>query len=156
MTDRGFHESCGTPGAKARDGGTICEDEGYVHLMDDRYEVRDAQYFAGVLNDEGVVDGQKVGAIGGSYGGGLSMPLAALKDRVMLPDGSTRPLDQPGLGQRPDADRRRDPGHPVERPQPTRWRPNGSTLDYVADSRLHRPLRRREAVARQRSLPVGA
>ena len=91
MTDRGFHESCGTPGAKARDGGTICEDEGYVRLMDTRYEVRDAQHFAGLLNNEGVVDGQKVGALGGSYGGGLSMALAALRDRVMLPDGKLVP-----------------------------------------------------------------
>ena len=43
--------------------------------MDDRYEIRDAQFFAGELADEGLVDGQKVGAIGGSYGGGLSLQL---------------------------------------------------------------------------------
>ena len=74
-------------------GGPACNN-GYIHLVDDRYEIRDAQFFAGELADEGLVDGQRIGAIGGSYGGGLSMQLAALKDRTMLPDGS-RPLRNP-------------------------------------------------------------
>ncbi len=155
MTDRGFHESCGTPGAKARDGGTICEDEGYVRLMDTRYEVRDAQQFAGLLNNEGVVDGQKVGALGGSYGGGLSMALARAQGPHDAAGRHTRPLDQPGPGQRADADRRRGPEHPVDRPQ---LRP-GAERQHArlrAGRRLHRTLRRDEAVARQRALPLGA
>ena len=47
--------------------------------MDTRFEVRDAQHFAGVLADEGVAIPDKLGATGGSYGGGLSMALAALR-----------------------------------------------------------------------------
>ena len=93
MTDRGFHESCGSP-ASITAGGSAC-DNGYIHLMDDRYEVRDAQFFAGELADEGLVNGQKVGATGGSYGGGLSLALATLKDRVMMPDGSLVPWTSP-------------------------------------------------------------
>ena len=37
--------------------------------MDTRYEVRDTQYFAGLLADEGLID-RRIGATGGSYGGG--------------------------------------------------------------------------------------
>ena len=103
-----------------------------MRLIDTRYEVRDAQEFAGELVDEGLIDPQKIGAIGGSYGGGMSMALAALKDRTMLPDGSPRPLDEPRRHSRC-----RSPRRPRTSPgptSPTRWRPNGSTLDYVADS----------------------
>jgi predicted acyl esterase len=130
MTDRGFHESCGTPGAKAR-AGAACDD-GYVRLMDTRYEVRDAQEFAGILNNEGVVDGQRVGAMGGSYGGGLSMALAALKDRKMLENSTLVPWTSPA----PDNDPMRIAGAVPNIP----WTdlsyslvPNGSTLDYVTD-----------------------
>jgi dienelactone hydrolase len=45
--------------------------------MDDRYEVRDAQYLISVLADEGVAQPQKIGTTGYSYGGGISMALAA-------------------------------------------------------------------------------
>ena len=124
MTDRGFHESCGSP-ASITAGGAAC-DNGYIHLMDDRYEVRDAQFFAGELADQNLADGQRVGAIGGSYGGGLSLQLASLRDRVMMPDGSLVPWTQPEP-RTADADRRRHPGHPVERPRllahPQRWHP---------------------------------
>ena len=73
-------------------------DNGYIHLMDDRYEISDAQFFAGELADEGLADGQRVGAVGGSYGGGLSLQLATLKDRVMMPDGSLVPWTSPVNG----------------------------------------------------------
>ena len=64
--------------------------------MDTRYEVRDAQYLAGLLVDEGVGRSDRsIGATGGSYGGGLSMALAALKNRVMLPDDSLIPWKSP-------------------------------------------------------------
>ena len=44
--------------------------QGWIHLADTRYEVRDTQYLAGQLADQGLVDGQRIGATGGSYGGG--------------------------------------------------------------------------------------
>ncbi|MGZ5386436.1 MAG: prolyl oligopeptidase family serine peptidase [Solirubrobacterales bacterium] len=129
MTARGFHESCGTPGAKAR-AGSAC-DTGYVRLMDTRYEVRDAQEFAAELADEDVADPQRVGALGGSYGGGLSMALGALKDRKMLPDDSLVPWVSPV-----DNEPLRIAGAVPNIP----WTdlsyslvPNGSTLDYVQD-----------------------
>jgi RNase H-fold protein (predicted Holliday junction resolvase) len=128
MTDRGFHESCGTDAAITA-AGSAC-DHGYIHLMDDRYEVRDAQFFAGELTDEGLADGQRVGATGGSYGGGLSLQLATLKDRVMTPDGSLVPWTSPG-------------GHPMRiagAAPDIPWSdlayaltPNGHKLDYLAD-----------------------
>jgi hypothetical protein len=130
MTDRGFHESCGSP-ASITAGGAACSN-GYIRLMDDRYEVRDAQFFAGELADEGLADGQRVGAIGSSYGGGLSLQLAALKDRVMMPDGSLVPWTSPvnGIpmriaGAAPDIPWS-DLAYSLT--------PNGGTLDYLADS----------------------
>ena len=63
--------------------------------MDDRFEVRDAQYLISVLADEGVAQPQKIGATGYSYGGGISMALAALRDRTMMPDGSLVPWKSP-------------------------------------------------------------
>ena len=64
---------------------------GYNHLLDTRYEVRDAQYLISVLADEGVAEPDEIGATGVSYGGGMSMALAALRNRTMLPDGSWSP-----------------------------------------------------------------
>ena len=130
MTDRGFHESCGSP-ASFTAGGSAC-DNGYIHLMDDRYEVRDAQFFAGELADEGLVNGQKVGATGGSYGGGLSLALASLKDRVMMPDGSLVPWTSPTnhLPMRIAAATPLVPWSDLA----YSLTPNGGTLDYVADS----------------------
>ena len=48
--------------------------KGYIRLIDERYEVRDAQLFAGELADQGVVKSHRIGAIGGSYGGGRPWP----------------------------------------------------------------------------------
>jgi hypothetical protein len=131
MTDRGFHESCGTAGAISAAPAGAC-DNGFIHLMDDRYEIRDAQFFAGELADAGLVDGQRVGATGGSYGGGLSVALASLKDRTMLPDGSLVPWTSP-VGHLPMRIAGAVPVVP--------WTdlvyslmPSGGTLDYVADA----------------------
>lgn len=129
MTARGFNESCGNDAAIAADP-TGCA-SGYIRLMDTRYEVRDAQDFAGTLADEGLVSPTKIGAIGGSYGGGMSMALGALKDRQMKPDGSLVPWTSPH-------------GTPMSiaaaAPE-VPWTdlayaltPNGSTLDYVSDA----------------------
>jgi fermentation-respiration switch protein FrsA (DUF1100 family) len=129
MSDRGWGNSCGSSDPD-RLNPTACG-EGYNHLMDDRYEVRDAQYLISVLADEGVAQPQKIGATGVSYGGGMSMALAALRDRTMLPDGSLVPWKSPG-------------GKPMEVAAAVpQWpwtdlayslMPNGSTLDFVPDS----------------------
>ncbi|MFN8160649.1 MAG: acetylxylan esterase [Solirubrobacterales bacterium] len=129
MTDRGFNESCGNAASVAAEP-TACA-PGYIRLMDERYEVRDAQDFAGRLADEGLVSPTQIAAIGGSYGGGMSMALAALKDRQMMLDGSLVPWKSPE-------------GTPMSlaaaAPE-VPWTdlayaltPNGSTLDYVANA----------------------
>ncbi|HEX6154239.1 MAG TPA: CocE/NonD family hydrolase [Solirubrobacterales bacterium] len=129
MSDRGWGKSCGKE--DLADLLTAACAEGYNHLMDTRYEVRDAQHLIAVLADEGVAQPQKIGATGVSYGGGMSMALAALRNRTMLPDGSLVPWTSPE-------------GTPMElaaaAPQ---WpwsdlayslMPNGSTLDYLPDN----------------------
>jgi dienelactone hydrolase len=131
MTARGFHQSCGKPNAITAAAGA-CATAGWIHLMDDRYEVRDAQFFAGELADEGLIDGQRIGALGGSYGGGLSLQLATLKDRVMMPDGTLVPWTSP-VNHHPMQIAGATPNVP--------WSdlaysltPNGGKLDYVADA----------------------
>ncbi len=128
MTDRGFGESCGTKSPAIK---TPACAHGYIHLMSRRYEVRDAQYLLGLLADEGVINPQKIGATGASYGGGTSSQLGALKDRVELPDGELIAWVSPK-------------GTPMRiaatAPELT-WtdlaqslQPNGSNLDYVANA----------------------
>src|SRR5689334_3291874 len=131
MTDRGFHESCGSNASIAAAAGA-CNTAGWIHLMDDRFEIRDAQFFAGELADEGLISGQHVGAIGSSYGGGLSLQLATLRDRVMLPNGTLVPWTSPSLGLP-----MRIAGATPDIP----WSdlaysltPNGRKLDYVSDA----------------------
>ncbi len=60
MTDRGFRESCGTADSQTA-GGAACDD-GYIRLIDTRYEVRDGQFFAGQLVDEDLFSPQRIGA----------------------------------------------------------------------------------------------
>jgi hypothetical protein len=133
MTERGFKDSCGkapaiaalelvTPGA--------CDD-GFIHLMDTRYEVRDAQYLAGILVDEGLVVPNRIGSVGASYGGTKSMALAALKNRIMLPDGSLAPWTSPlGVPMELAA------AAPIVPPTDFAYAlvPNGRTLDYALDA----------------------
>jgi hypothetical protein len=92
-TARGFWGSCGTPAARLASA-AACTD-GYIRLADVRYEVRDAQYLIGELVDEGVADPARIGVTGDSYGGGQTFDLAALRDRVMLPDGTLVPWRSP-------------------------------------------------------------
>jgi Acetyl xylan esterase (AXE1) len=127
MSDRGFGRSCG---GKDQLADPACA-KGYVRLMDTRYEVRDAQLFAGMLVDEGVADRRAIGATGGSYGGGMSMALAALRDRVMLPDGSLVPWRSPAG--RPMRIAAAAPDIPWT-DLAASLMPNGATLDYVADA----------------------
>jgi acetyl esterase/lipase len=99
--------------------------------MDTRFEVRDAQELAGLLVDDAIADPDRIGATGGSYGGGISMALAALKDRKMLENGTLVPWVSPD-------------GVPISLAAAAPeipWTdlayslvPNGYTLDYVQDS----------------------
>ena len=98
--------------------------------MSRAYEVRDVQTLLGKLADEGVIDPQKIGATGGSYGGGMSLQLGSLKDRVELPNHELIPWESP-LG-KPMKIAATAPEYP--------WSdlsqaliPNGSSLDYVAN-----------------------
>jgi len=135
MSDRGWGESCGANDPEKLPINPGCA-HGYNHLMDDRYEVRDAQYLISLLADEGVAEPRRIGATGFSYGGGISMALAALRNRTMLPDGSLVPWQSPD-------------GTPMELaaavPQwpwsdlPYSLMPNGRTLDYVADAPYRGP-----------------
>jgi predicted acyl esterase len=93
MTDRGWGHSCGKFDLPALLE-PVCKN-GYNHLMDDRYEVRDAQYLMSVLADEGLVQPKKVGATGFSYGGGLSIALGVLRNRTMLQNGQLVPWTSP-------------------------------------------------------------
>jgi len=93
LAARGFGDSCGDAPSRAADP-TGCAD-GYIRLDDERYEAHDAQYATGLLVDEGVADPNHIGATGESYGGGVSLELATLKDRVMNTDGTLSPWTSP-------------------------------------------------------------
>jgi fermentation-respiration switch protein FrsA (DUF1100 family) len=101
MSDRGWGDSCGGQSQERVTEAQACAQHGYNHLMDTRYEVRDAQTFMAQLADQKtgkrttLVDRRHIGATGGSYGGGLSMALAALKNRIMLPGGSYAAWETP-------------------------------------------------------------
>ena len=129
ITARGFDESCLTAGSKAADPDG-CE-KGYIHLIDQRFEIRDSQNFVGKLVDQGLVDPTRIAAYGTSYGGGHTLSFAALKDRMMEPDGTLIPWTSPdgtpisisvAVAQVP----------PTELPYVLA--PSGADLDYIADS----------------------
>ena len=92
-TARGLWGSCGTPDARLANAAACAS--GYIHLADVRWEVRDTQELIGRLVDEGVADPAKLAVTGDSYGGGQSLMLAALSDRVMEPDGTLAPWRSP-------------------------------------------------------------
>jgi hypothetical protein len=128
LTARGFNDSCGSAASRLVSP-TACL-SGYIRLDDNRYEVRDAQYAAGLLVDEHLVDPQRIGANGESYGGGVSLALATLKDRIMAADGTQPWLSPAGTPMRLAA------ASPV-----IPWSdlvhsllPNGRTLDYQVTS----------------------
>jgi predicted acyl esterase len=93
-TARGFWGSCGTPDARAASPAACAK--GYIHLADVRYEARDAQHLIGLLVDERLADPQRIGVTGDSYGGGQTTMIAALRDRIMLPDGKLAAWTSPG------------------------------------------------------------
>ncbi|HEY2354931.1 MAG TPA: CocE/NonD family hydrolase [Gaiellaceae bacterium] len=70
-TARGFQQSCGTTDEDAN-----CTPNGYTHLADRRFEVRDTQTLLGKLVDAGIARTRELAATGDSYGGGQSWLLA--------------------------------------------------------------------------------
>jgi dienelactone hydrolase len=93
LAARGWGNSCGSINSRLLDlAGCM---NGYVRRADFRYEIRDAQYVAGLLVDEGVADRNRIGAQGESYGAGASLALATLNDRVMNADGTLSPWTSP-------------------------------------------------------------
>src|SRR3954447_17435309 len=127
MTDRGWGASCG----RAMISDPRCVGKGAIHLMHNAYEVRDAQYALGQLADDGLIDPQKIGATGGSYGGAMSIALGALKNRVQLPDGTLVPWTSP-LG-KPLQIAATVPEYTWS-DLATSLNPNGSSLDYVSNA----------------------
>jgi hypothetical protein len=139
MSDRGWGNSCGGTDPKRTQ--PVCAN-GYNHLMDTRFEVRDAQEVfeeladraaTGATGEEGLIDPQRIGVTGGSYGGGISMALAALKDRKMIQAGDGTLVPWVSDGGRQMRIAAAQPDIP--------WtdlayslQPNGHTLDYVADA----------------------
>lgn len=93
-TARGFGESCGTSSSRSAD--PVGCAEGWIHLADSRYEVRDSQYLAGLLVDQGIVHPRKIAATGVSYGGGQSLQLATLRKYMRLEDGTLTRWRSPG------------------------------------------------------------
>jgi predicted acyl esterase len=88
---RGFGNSCGSPSSREAPG---CA-EGWIRLADQRYEVRDTQYLLGLLADEKLTKPAAIGTTGISYGGGQSIELAYLKNRIRLPNGEFAPWTSP-------------------------------------------------------------
>jgi predicted acyl esterase len=139
MSDRGWGNSCGAADPKRPQ--PVCQN-GYNHLMDTRFEVRDAQEIFAALADrpadgatggEGLIDPQAIGVTGGSYGGGISAALGALKDRKMIQAGDGTLIPWVSDGGKPMRIAAAQPDIP--------WTdlayslmPNGHTLDYVADA----------------------
>jgi predicted acyl esterase len=133
MTDRGWGLSCGKNDPQINE--PFCK-QGYNHLMDDRYEVRDAQFLISELADEGIAAPKKIGATGASFGGGISVALATLRNRVMLESGELVPWTSPGGKEMEVA---------AAAPQ-WAWTdlayalaPNGRNLDYVTESTYRGP-----------------
>jgi len=136
MSDRGWGESCGSLASRLADPAGCAQ--GWIRLLDTRFEVRDAQEFFGRLADEELIDPQRIGSTGSSYGGGLSMALAALRDRKMMPDSQLVPWTSPA-----DGKAMRIAAAAPDIP----WTdlayslvPNGRTLDYVADAPYDFPI----------------
>jgi predicted acyl esterase len=139
MSDRGWGMSCGGSDPKRLQ--PVCA-EGYNHLMDTRFEVRDAQEVfealadqpaTGATSGEGLIDPEEIGVTGGSYGGGISMALAALKNRKMITDDDGTLVPWVSGGGKEMEIAAAQPDIP--------WtdlayslQPNGHTLDYVADA----------------------
>ncbi len=89
-TTRGYGNSCGLPASRTPD----CA-HGWFRLYDMRYEIRDTQTLLGILVDERIANPHEIGATGASGGGGESMMLAYLRNRIRLPSGRYAPWRSP-------------------------------------------------------------
>jgi hypothetical protein len=87
---RGWGNSCGAPSSRTPD----CA-RGWIHLADQRYEARDTQHLLGLLVDQHIANKNHLGVTGISYGGGQSIELAYLRNRVRLTDGTFAPWRSP-------------------------------------------------------------
>ena len=129
LTARGFGDSCGRAARTAETPShyaAVCS-KGYIRLDDERYEARDVQYTAGLLVDAGLVNPAAIGVTGPSYGGGVSLELATLKNRVMNANGTLSPWRSPAgkplsIAAAAPAIPWSDLAYSLE--------PNGRTLDY--------------------------
>jgi hypothetical protein len=135
---RSWNESCGA----TQQTNPECANQ-WNHLADARYEVRDTQYFAGLLVDElsdagtPLVDPARIGVTGVSYGGGQSTMLASLRNRVVDVDDTVHPWTSPS-------------GTPLQIAAAApywAWTdlaysllPNGRTLDYAVNNAYRGPL----------------
>ncbi len=90
-TARGFGDSCGTKASRVH---TPDCAKGWLQLADQRYEVRDTQYLAGELVDEGIAKPNIAGA-GLSYGAAQVLELATLRNRMRLTDDKFVPFVSP-------------------------------------------------------------
>jgi fermentation-respiration switch protein FrsA (DUF1100 family) len=130
MSDRGWGLSCGLHDPSAEAEKPECE-QGYNHLMDDRYEVRDAQFLMSELAAEHVVSPTKIGVTGASYGGGISLALASLRNRVMMENDELVPWESPtGQAMEIAAAAPQWPWSDIA----YSLAPNGRNLDYVTNS----------------------
>jgi dienelactone hydrolase len=94
LVARGWGDSCGSAASRQSDAAACAN--GYIRLDDVRYEARDVQHATGLLVDEAVVNPGQIGLTGESYGGGVSLELATLNNRMMNTDGSLSPWASPG------------------------------------------------------------
>jgi pimeloyl-ACP methyl ester carboxylesterase len=92
VSSRGFGRSCGVPDSRTA---PAC-DRGWFHPVgDQRYELHDFQHLLGLLVDDGVVNPDAIGVTGTSMGGGATMQLAFLENRIRNVDGSFSPWTSP-------------------------------------------------------------
>lgn len=93
-TARGMVDSCGGLIGSLLEGNGLgwaftprCPSNAYSHMSDLRYEIRDTQYLAGLLVDEGIAL-PEISVTGTSFGGGQTLMLSALNDKQMMADNS--------------------------------------------------------------------
>ena len=78
MSDRGFGESCGTAASRASVPARQCA-RGFNHLLDTRLRGARRAVLRRATRRPGLVPPRRIASVGGSYGGGMSMALAALR-----------------------------------------------------------------------------
>ncbi|HEX8646466.1 MAG TPA: CocE/NonD family hydrolase [Thermoleophilaceae bacterium] len=92
VSSRGFGRSCGVPDSRTS---PAC-DRGWFHpVADQRYELHDFQHLLGLLADEGVTNPDAIGVTGTSMGGGATMQLAFLENRIRNVNGTYSPWTSP-------------------------------------------------------------